>query len=102
MSDQPGMITLQTASGNTIKIEPAQVEVSVLGTLIKIDASGVTVQTAGILNVNCSVANVTASSIMNVNAPVANFSGILRANLVQTLAVVSPVYTPGIGNLFGL
>ena len=102
LSDQPGMITLQTASGNTIKIEPAQVEVSALGSSIRIDASGVTVQTASILNVNCSVANVTASSIMNVNAPVANFSGIVRANLVQTSAVVSQAYTPGIGNLFGL
>jgi hypothetical protein len=26
----------------------------------------------------------------------------LRANLVQTSAVVSQAYTPGIGNLFGL
>lgn len=111
LNDQPGKITLQVMSGNKITIEPTQVEVSALGSSIKIDASGVTVQApSGMLNITCASANVTAtgamnvtaSSVLNVTAPVASFSGIVRASMVQASAVVGTVYTPGLGNTFGL
>ncbi|HKP51318.1 MAG TPA: phage baseplate assembly protein V [Chloroflexia bacterium] len=111
LNDQPGKMTLQVMSGNKVTIEPTQVEVSALGSTVKIDASGVTVQApSGMLNITCASANVTAtgamnvtaSSVLNVTAPIATFSGIIQATMVQASAIVGSAYTPGPGNTFGL
>jgi phage baseplate assembly protein gpV len=121
LADMPGKITIKTQVGQTVELSdvPPQISIKAQGNEIKIDATGVTISApAGVLNITCASANVsatgilnatatgamnvTASSVLNVTAPLANFSGMLRASIIQATAVVSPAYTPGVGNLFGL
>jgi uncharacterized protein involved in type VI secretion and phage assembly len=84
LKDLPAGISISTTSGNEITISdlPPQISISC---------------PTGVVTVNCLQASVNAAALLNVNAPVAQFSGV-----VQAAAIVSPVYTPGIGNLFGL
>jgi uncharacterized protein involved in type VI secretion and phage assembly len=84
LKDLPAGISISTTSGNEITISdlPPQISISC---------------PTGAVTVNCLQASVNAAALLNVNAPVAQFSGV-----VQAAAIVSPVYTPGIGNLFGL
>jgi uncharacterized protein involved in type VI secretion and phage assembly len=84
LKDLPAGISISTTSGNEITISdlPPQISISC---------------PTGAVTVNCLQASVNAAALLNVNAPVAQFSGV-----VQAAAIVSPVYTPGIGNFFGL
>jgi uncharacterized protein involved in type VI secretion and phage assembly len=84
LKDLPNGITISTKSGNEITISdlPPQIAISC---------------PTGTVTVNCLQASVNATALLNVNAPVAQFSGVVQAS-----AIVSPVYTPGVGNFFGL
>jgi uncharacterized protein involved in type VI secretion and phage assembly len=82
LKDLPAGVTLSTQSGNQISITNTGITLSCL---------------AGTLTVNCLQANINASVLLNVNAPVSQFNGVVKA-----AAIVSPIYTPGIGNLLGL
>jgi uncharacterized protein involved in type VI secretion and phage assembly len=84
LKDLPAGISISTTSGNEITISdlPPQISISC---------------PTGVVTVNCLQASVNAAALLNVNAPVAQFSGV-----VQAAAIVSPVYTPGVGNFFGL
>jgi hypothetical protein len=55
--------------------------------------------------VNCTAATVNAAA-MTVNAPalsvnggIATFTGVVQCSALITNAVISPIYTPGLGNL---
>lgn len=150
MEDSPKKITIKTAGapqivmtdpseieisvGNPkVDIKTAEILISIGGSSIKLDASGVTVDApmvtvnatgmikvtaqgaldvtatgaltvnatgpatvnaTSLLNVTASIANLTASGLLNVTAPIALFSGTLIAT-----SIVSPTYSPGVGNL---
>jgi phage baseplate assembly protein V len=79
-----------SVGGNSIDIGPAGVTVNAVGAL--------SVAAAGPVSISSAVANVT-SSVLNVNAAVTSFSGIVTAPTVVAGSVVSPLYTPGVGNL---
>lgn len=84
LKDLPAGITLSTTAGNQISISDVP--------------SGITLSCpTGNLTITCLQASINASALLNVNAPIAQFSGVVQAS-----AIVSPVYTPGVGNLFGL
>lgn len=84
LQDLPSGISFSTTAGNQITITdlPPQINISC---------------PIGVLTVNCLQASVNAAALLNINAPIAQFSGV-----VQAAAIVSPVYTPGVGNFFGL
>jgi hypothetical protein len=118
MEDTPAKITLSTVSGSTVTIQdvPSSVTIKTAAgvQLVVTDAGGVSISApTGELDVTCLGATVTATSSCVVNAPactltgaavsvnsaIATFSGVVQCSALITNAVVSPSYTPGLGNL---
>jgi uncharacterized protein involved in type VI secretion and phage assembly len=72
-----GQVTVKHASGTTVRLNPASVEVTCTGTV-----------------------DVTAAKV-NVKAAVSTFSGVVECTTLLARALVkSPAYTPGVGNLW--
>jgi uncharacterized protein involved in type VI secretion and phage assembly len=89
-------VTLSMDSGHTVVLDNQARSVTIRhsgGSSIEMDAAGV-ISIHSMLSVN-----VTATSV-KVTAPVSTFSGIVECKTLMTDAfVVSPAYTPGVGNL---
>jgi uncharacterized protein involved in type VI secretion and phage assembly len=120
MDDLPAgsKITISAGKGAGVTItmnstpQPS-LSISVAGNSIDVSASGVTVTTPGNLNVTaagtasitCSSATLSAgttnitSGVFNVGAGVSTFAGVVVCTTLIANAVVSPVYSPGVGNL---
>ena len=79
-----------SVAGNTIDIGPTGVSVTAAGTL--------SVTSAGMVNVNASMASITAP-VLTVNAAVTTFSGVVITPTIIATTVVGTSYTPGAGNL---
>jgi uncharacterized protein involved in type VI secretion and phage assembly len=84
-------VTVSTASSATLTS----------GGAVSVTAGGAVSVTAGAAaSLTCTTANVTAgvfnlsAGVFNCNAPVAIFAGVVKAT-----AIVSPIYTPGLGNM---
>jgi uncharacterized protein involved in type VI secretion and phage assembly len=118
MQDQPGQIKLSTAAGTTVTIDdtPSQIELRTMaGVSVTIsDTGGVTVTSAtGGVTVNSLTADVTAAAsasitapsmsvtapLLTVNAAMASFTGVVQCTTLLATSVVSPAYSPGVGNL---
>jgi uncharacterized protein involved in type VI secretion and phage assembly len=117
MTDTPAQIEIKTKTGTSVTVAdtPSQVEVSTVGGVtLTISDTGVSITAAVPVSVSAMSVDVTAMSEVSVTAPVlslsgsvvnvdsalAVFSGVLECTtLVATSAVVSPSYTPGVGNL---
>jgi uncharacterized protein involved in type VI secretion and phage assembly len=106
MSDTPpASITLETVSGQKLRLDDAgnKVELQTTG------GKGVTVSdappsvsvngTASMLTIDGTLITITAAGLLTVNAPLVTFSGVVQAQTVIASSIVSPVYTPGVGNL---
>ena len=87
--------TLDDAAGGTVTLthsNGAQVKIDVVGN-IEITANvRVTVQAPAGLEVT--------AAMVTVNAAMSTFSGVVKADAVITISVVSPSYTPGVGNIW--
>ncbi|HRL12110.1 MAG TPA: phage baseplate assembly protein V, partial [Aggregatilineales bacterium] len=81
--DASTTITISDASGNSIKLEP----------------SGITMNTSGTFSVTASTVDISAS-LVNVNAGMSQFSGVVKSDTNITNATVSTSYTPGAGNIW--
>lgn len=96
-SDGGAKVTLKMASGHELLLDDSAQTVSLKhssGHIITFSASG-----AIEIQANSTV-ELTASAF-NVHAPVANFDGIINCTtLIASASVVSPMYTPGVGNLW--
>jgi hypothetical protein len=68
---------------------------------INLTAPVANVTVAGVLNVTAPLANITGT-VLTITAPITMFSGIVLTPALFSSAIVSPVYTPGLGNLLGL
>ena len=90
-------ISMSTQSGHHIVLDAGAAEVTVThsnGSTIRITAVGDIEITAG------NAVNVTAPSF-TVDSPVATFGGVVNCQtLVAGVGVVSPSYTPGVGNIW--
>jgi len=75
------------------------IELSAGGSKIRIDQSGVTIETNGNLDAKAS-ATTLKSSTVDVSAGQSSFSGQVLANIVQTPSVIGATYTPGAGNVW--
>ncbi|MFL6164115.1 MAG: phage baseplate assembly protein V [Jatrophihabitantaceae bacterium] len=90
-------VSITMASGHRIVLEDAPPQITIQhsnGCVLRMTA-------AGSIEVNANVSlDVTAPSV-NVTAPVSTFSGIVHCQtLITDSFVVSPAYTPGVGNVW--
>jgi len=90
-------VTVSMQSGHHVVLDDGAQQVEVKhssGAVITIDAAGgITVTANTKVDVNAPVTNV--------HSPVANFDGIVNCqNLIASVGVVSPSYTPGAGNVW--
>ena len=76
MKDSPGSIEIVDSNGNSIKLEE----------------SGITVNTSAKVTINANRVEVTAG--------VTQFSGVVQCDTLISNVVVSAVYTPGAGNIW--
>jgi phage baseplate assembly protein gpV len=97
LNTTPPSVTVTTGAG-TVNLGPTGVTVTSPGTL--------TLTTAGVATVNCSAATINAAGVtalntgmLSVNSGIATFTGAVQCSALITNAVVSPLYSPGIGNL---
>ncbi len=90
-------ISLTTKSGHKVVLNEAPQEITIThinGCTIKLTASG------GIEITANTTVTVTAPSL-TVNAPTSMFSGIVNCqSLIASVAVTSPMYSPGVGNIW--
>lgn len=90
-------VTLSTRNGHKVVLDEGTRQLSVTHQ----DGSSVTFTAAGQVQVQAnSTVDITASAV-NVHAPTAIFDGMVTCtNLVASVGVVSPSYTPGAGNVW--
>lgn len=98
------MIQFTTPAGlsGTMTDSPGSIEFKdSMGTSVKIDSSGVTINapTAQVQVTAASGVNVTAPQV-SVSAAKATFSGIVECQVLQATTVVATTYTPGAGNVW--
>jgi uncharacterized protein involved in type VI secretion and phage assembly len=94
-------LTLETPGGQKMKLAdgPGSIELSDSnGNSIKLQASGITIQTSGKVSIQANQVSV-ATGLIQADTGVAKFSAIVQAPTVIASSVVSSSYTPGAGNL---
>jgi len=69
------------------------------GSSIKIDSSGITLQTSSKVQVQASQVEVSAGQV-TVNAAMSTFSGMVKCDVMQATTVIATTYTPGAGNVW--
>jgi uncharacterized protein involved in type VI secretion and phage assembly len=109
MKDAEGTIEIKTDLGTSITLsdEPSQIEAKTIGGVsITISDTGVTITSmTGPVTVNATSCEVTAATLsvssaaMTFNTGMATFSGVVLCEMLVTSAVMSPLYSPGFGNL---
>lgn len=96
-TDGAAKVTLSLASGHSLVLDDSALEVKLThssGHTITLTASGAIEITAN------STVDITAAAL-NVHAPVANFDGLINCTtVICSTGVVSPMYTPGAGNVW--
>ena len=89
-------ITLTTNRGHRIVLDDGATELTIQhsgGSVISINA-------AGVIRIQSTLSVDVQATTVNVTSPMSTFSGIVKAQTVIADAfVVSPAYTPGVGNL---
>lgn len=86
--------TLTDDGGGSIELKNS------LGSSIKIDSQGITVNSTMKVTVTAaSQVEVTATQV-SVTAPISQFSGIVKCDVMQATTVVASTYTPGAGNVW--
>lgn len=68
-----------------------------IGRSIRLDASGVTIESGSRVTIVAPSVEVTAS-IVTVNAGFTKFDGVIEAEVVKCKTVIADTYTPGAGN----
>jgi phage baseplate assembly protein gpV len=90
-----------TVGQNSVKVDPTGVTIQAMGTVsvnvtgsLSLQGTIVSITSQGPLSLQGSMVTLAASSVLSVTAPFSSFAG-----PVQTTSVISPLYTPGVGNL---
>jgi uncharacterized protein involved in type VI secretion and phage assembly len=90
-------VTLSLKSGHRLVLDDGAQQV----TLSHSNGCTITMDAAGNVKINANVNVDITASVLNVHAPVANFDGIINCQtMVASVGVVSPMYTPGAGNIW--
>lgn len=89
-------LTITTASGHRVVLDDGRSEVTIRhanGSVVKFTA-------AGAIEIQANTTVDVKAIAVNVTAPISTFSGIVRCQTLQAdTFVISPAYTPGVGNL---
>lgn len=89
-------ISLTTHSGHQVVLDAGASEV----TITHSGGSSVTLTASGAIEITATSAVKVRASSVTVDAPIATFSGVVSCEtLIAGQGVVSPSYTPGVGNL---
>jgi uncharacterized protein involved in type VI secretion and phage assembly len=121
MDDNPGSTVVQLQAGTGVGVtitltatpQPSLAITVGAGTSINIDSTGVTltspglasITVAGSASVTCTSATVNAAAmtlnapVLSVNSGIATFTGVVQCSALIASSVISPVYTPGVGNM---
>jgi uncharacterized protein involved in type VI secretion and phage assembly len=104
LDDQQGQetLTLATPGGQSVTLKDGPGEITVEdanGNSIKLDSQGITVQATAKVKVSAAQVEVSAGMV-KVDAALSKFSGMIKCDVLQTNAVISTTYTPGIGNIW--
>jgi uncharacterized protein involved in type VI secretion and phage assembly len=94
-------LILETPGGQkvTLKDGPGTVEiVDSNGNSLKLQSSGVTIESAGKVSITATQFEVSAAMVQ-VNAGMSQFSGVVQAATVISPSIVGSTYTPGAGNI---
>jgi len=96
-TDGAAKVTISMQSGHTVVLDDAAQQVEIQhanGSMITFDIAGrIAIQA------NATV-DITAAAL-NVHAPVATYDGIINCTtMIASVGVVSPLYTPGAGNIW--
>ena len=90
-------VTLSLKSGHKLVLDDGAQQV----TLSHSNGCTITMDPAGNVKINANVNVDVTASVLNVHAPVANFDGVINCQtMVASVGVVSPMYTPGAGNIW--
>lgn len=94
-------LLLETPGGQRLHLKdgPAMLEIrDANGTTIRLDTSGVTIESSARVTLQASQINLEAS-LVDVNAGLAKFDGVVQCQTLIANSVVSASYTPGAGNV---
>jgi uncharacterized protein involved in type VI secretion and phage assembly len=83
LQDGPGSVAIEDGNGNSVKLE----------------SSGITIDTGSKVTINASQVSVTAGMVQ-VDAGMAKFSGVVQCDTLIATTVVGSTYTPGAGNIW--
>ncbi|HEX7843010.1 MAG TPA: phage baseplate assembly protein V [Kofleriaceae bacterium] len=100
-SDGRETLVLETPGGQkvTLKDGPGAIElVDSNGNSVKLQASGVTIESAAKVSITATQLEVSAAMV-KVSAGMSQFSGVVQSPTVLATSVVSSSYTPGAGNI---
>ena len=96
-TDGAAKVTLSMKSGHKLVLDDSAQEVKLEhknGCVIKFDSSGnATITAVGSMTIN-------APSGLTVNAPTSTFSGSIVCQPLTATAITSPIYSPGVGNVW--
>lgn len=95
-------VTIETPGGQQMMLQdgPGTVELTDSnGNRLTMASDGITLSTTRKLTIDASTINISAT-LIKVDTPTAKFSGMVKANVVETPSVVGKSYTPGIGNMW--
>jgi lipopolysaccharide export system protein LptA len=95
------VLHVRTPGGLEVDLDDAagRVTISGQGSTIRIDASGVTIQTGGNVAIEAGKLKLSAGMV-EVDAGMAKFSGVVECDTLIASSVVAASYTPGAGNVW--
>lgn len=104
LDDSPGdaRLMLETPGGCKVELGDATGRIDIEdnnGNHIRLDASGVTVETAGKAKIAASQVEVDSAQL-TVSAGMSTFSGVVKCDTMIANSVVAASYTPGAGNIW--
>ena len=89
-------ITLTTQSGHRVVLDDGATELTIQHS----GGSVISINLVGVIRIQSALSVEVKATTVNVTAPMSTFSGIVKAQTVIADGfVVSPAYTPGVGNL---
>lgn len=95
-TDSGPKVKVSTRSGHSVVLDDGAQEITIT------HATGCTVKlTTTSVEVTANVELKVTAPMVEVNAPISTFSGLVKCStLIADTSVVSPAYTPGVGNLW--
>jgi len=104
IEESPGAekISLTTPGGQRILIDDSaggKVEIFAAGNTVTMKPAGVSIETAGKVEIKASEVDVTAGMV-KVDSALSKFSGVVQCDVLIATTVVGSTYTPGAGNIW--